>query len=188
MKYSPYESMTHGLTMSKIWLCEQLEPHIKQMDIKPKICILGAWTNILSYMLLVRNASLYQEIFAYDIDTDAVEIANQICDAWRFEEPHVNNIQMDANDVSYDAQVVINCSVEHMSNNQWFDNIPNGTLVCLQSSNVTINHEPWMIVNPNSSLEEFRNKYPLSDTLYTGTKPIRYNHWGYDRYMIIGIK
>jgi hypothetical protein len=189
MNTEPYESMSHGLTTSKIWLCTELEKILLSENKTYNVCILGSWTNILSYMMCVRNSSLYSEILAYDNDQEAIDAANKICDTWRFETPSVRNILMDANAVTYEnTDLIINSSVEHMKFNYWFYNIPDTKLVCIQSSNVNNPDKPWYITNPNSSLDELKEKYQLSKILYEGVKEIRYNHWGYDRYMIIGYK
>jgi hypothetical protein len=75
-----------------------------------------------------------------------------------------------------------------MGSSAWFDNISPGTMVCIQSSNVTDTTEPWLIKNPSHSIDEFLSKYPLSEIKFSETLPITYEDWGYDRYMIIGIK
>lgn len=185
---NPYESLSHGLMVSKLWLCEELEK-IVENTYKEKLSVynLGSWTNILALLLLTRKSHLYERITGFDIDKEAIDAANKICDTWQFIEPKVVNVLRNANEVEYtNVQIVINCSVEHIESNQWFDNIPSNTLVCLQSSNS--NDPNWNIVNYNPSLEVMSSKYPLQKTLFQGTKEIRYNEWGYDRFMIIGIK
>lgn len=186
MKYEPYESFKHGLTISKIWLCENLEPHVPNNAV---VYVLGCWTNVLAYMMLVRNSKLYSTIFGYDSDPDAIEVANKICDAWHFEDIKVYHEIADANQVVFkDCDVVINHSVEHMEDHTWFNNIPDGTLVCIQSSNATIKESPWFITNPITSESDLINKYHLREILYIGTKDITYGNWGYKRFMLIGRK
>jgi hypothetical protein len=83
--------------------------------------------------------------------------------------------------------LVVNCSVEHMSSD-WFNNIPEKTIVCIQSSNVTDTAYPWYISNPNPDQETLAKKYPLSQTLFSGEKEFDYGSWGYKRFMLIGVK
>jgi hypothetical protein len=141
-------------------------------------------------MMLTRNAKRYQAILGIDIDPDATQIANLICQGWMIGHGcRLNNVTGDAN--TYNLQgfnVVINCSPEHMSESTWFDNIGSGTLVCIQSSNVDSNDDIWKVTNPVSTFDEFRNRYPLSHTLFSETKDIKYDDWGYQRYMLIGVK
>jgi trans-aconitate methyltransferase len=181
-----YDSFSHGQIKSKLWLCEKLEQHLPTNS---NIAILGAWYNVLAFMLLTRNTKNYTSITGIDNSEDAISIANRICDYWIIENNKVKNWSLDANTVVFNfCNVVINCSSEHMENTYWFANIPAGTLVCIQSSNVTDTKEPWYIKNPSHSIIDFANKYPVSSTLFLDALPIRYQGWGYDRYMLIGIK
>jgi hypothetical protein len=181
-----FDSFSHGQIKSKLWLCEQLEPHLPN---KVDIAVLGAWYNVLAFMLLSRNQYRYNSITGIDNSQEAIDIANRICDYWIIENNKVKNWSLDANTVAFDfCNVVINCSSEHMKNTHWFDNIPAGTLICIQSSNVTDIKEPWYIKNPSHSIADFATKYPVSLTLFLDALPIRYQGWGYDRYMLIGIK
>lgn len=181
-----FDSFSHGQIKSKLWLCEKLEPYI------PKFCdiaILGSWYNILGFMLLVRNSCQFNSITGIDIDPTATTIANKICDYWSIELPKVKSICANANDVSLNEyNVIINCSSEHMHNTNWFNNIPEKSLVCIQSSNVIDPEHPWYITLPSTSIENFSSKYDVSSVLYLGTLPIVYDTWGYERYMLIGIK
>jgi len=180
-------AFSHGQVQSKQWLCESLEPHIPE---NAKVAILGCWYNVLGLMMLTRCHQKYQEILGIDIDPEAIKIADKVCDGWIFTNPRkVKNVVHDAN--NYDLagyNIVINCSPEHMIEKEWFENIPSNTLVCLQSSNLDYNDDDWKITNPNYTLEEFKNKYPLSNILVEDTLLIKYDDWNYNRFMLIGTK
>lgn len=181
-----HDSFSHGQIKSKLWLCEQIEPCLPE---QPNVTILGSWYNVLGFMLLTRMPKRYKHIRGIDIDKSAIEVSNKICDAWVLDENIVTNVQQDVSNVDYaSTNVVINCSPEHIEGKQWFKNIPYGTLVCIQSSNVTDPNEPWNIKNPSPDIESFRNQYELETTHFCETLPIRYGNWGYDRFMLIGIK
>lgn len=178
------DSFSHGQIKSKLWLCEKLEPHVKDDS---KVMILGGWVNLLGFMMLTRQPTKYQHIKSIDINSESVDMADQINSYWIIERILRNEIA-DANTVSTQGfDVVINCSSEHMDSNDWFDNITPGTLVCIQSTNVIDESDPWYVTNPSPTFESFIEKYPLN-TMFAGTLPIRYNDWGYDRFMLIGIK
>jgi hypothetical protein len=49
-------------------------------------------------------------------------------------------------------------------------------------------NDPWYIVTASPDIESFKQKYNLSTTLFLDTLRIQYSDWGYDRYMLIGIK
>lgn len=185
-----YSAFSHGQIKSKLWLCEQLEPHIPS---NAKVVILGCWYNVLGFMLLTRNPNKYDSILGVDLDIHATDIANKICDAWVIPDStnhsKVQNINHDVNTIKYDdVDVIINTSTEHMNNQQWFDNIPSEKLVCLQSINLTDINPPWSIIEPTTSLIDFKAKYPLQTLYCQNTLEIRYPQFGYDRYMLIGMK
>lgn len=182
-----FDSFTHGQIKSKIWLCQELENYLPEDS---RVTILGCWHNILSFMMLTRKPDIYTKIVGIDIDAEAIEIANKINNAWVIDDGMLHNTVQDANKYEYnDTNVVINCSSEHMNSTKWFDNIPIGTLVCVQSSNVIEAEYPWLVSNPSHTIESFVSKYHLSKTYYCDTLPVRYKHsQGYDRFMLIGIK
>jgi hypothetical protein len=182
-----FDAFSHGQIKSKLWLCENLENHIPNLA---NVCILGSWYNILAFMLLTRNPSSFQSIVGMDIDANATCVADKIINYWSIEGMNVSNKNVDVNNQPLEMyNVVINCSPEHMEKSDWFNNIIPGTLVCIQSSNVLDANHPWYIKNPSPDLNSFASKYPLREILFLDTLPIRYsNGWGYDRYMIIGIK
>jgi hypothetical protein len=181
-----YDAFSHGQIKSKLWLCEKLEPQIQPQS---NTMILGCWYNILGFMMLTRNPYRYRSIVGIDTDQEAIDIADKVLDRWIVENRKVHNMALNANALDYtDMDTVINCSSEHMESNDWFDKIPEGTLVCIQSSNVTETGEPWFIKNPSPTLESFTQKYNLSKTHFADTLRIDYGSWGYDRFMLIGIK
>jgi hypothetical protein len=181
-----FDAFSHGQIKSKIWLCDKLEPFLPK---NANIGILGSWYNILSFMLLIRNKQSIKTISGIDHDPGVARIANKICDYWMIENNIVNNITEDAQKANLDSfNVVINCSSEHMQATDWFENISKQTLVCIQSSNITTPEEPWLITNPSNCIEDFSLKYPLEIVFLLDTLPIKYDTWGYERFMIIGIK
>ena len=183
-----FDSFSHGQIQSKLWLCKELEPFLPEIA---SVAVLGSWYNVIALMLLTRQPDRYRQIIGIDLDENTKEIADKITDAWRFGvDSIVTNVISDAN--TYDLSpfnLVINCSPEHMNSNEWFENLDYGKLVCIQSSSVmTADDDVWMCVNPNESLDDLTQKYPLSKYLYSGTKEIRYDEGGYNRFMLIGIK
>ena len=180
-----FDSFSHGQVKSKVWLCEQLEPLLPP---RSRVLILGSWVNLLGFMLLSRGAHRYSFVQGIDLDPKNIKVANKICDCWNIEGLH-ESVVGDANTIDMQgSDLVINCSSEHMQSSQWFKNIPAGTLVCIQSSNITDPAAPWLIATPSPTLESFEHRYPLSKTLFLDTLPIVYQSWGYQRHMIIGIK
>jgi hypothetical protein len=179
------DGFSHGQIKSKLWLCEKLEPLTKD---NITVAILGSWINVLGFMMLSRQPNKYSHIRGIDLDSTNVDIANKICNYW-FVEGIQHTTCDDANTVDTQGfDVVINCSCEHMGSSAWFDNISSGTMVCIQSSDILDPDEPWLIKNPSHSIDEFLSKYPLSEIKFSETLPITYEDWGYNRFMLIGIK
>jgi hypothetical protein len=181
-----FTAFSHGQVLSKLWLCRTIEPILQPQS---RVAILGSWYNVLAFMMLTRNSSLYQFILGVDQNYQATEVSERICDAWRFGyDKKISNVTQDAGKFNIDEfNVVINCSVEHMPND-WYDRVPTGALVCIQSSDVTDMTYPWLVTNPNPDQETLVNKYPLNQTLFLGEKEFDYGSWGYKRFMIIGRK
>lgn len=181
-----YDSFSHGQIHSKIWLCENLEKFLPKQS---NVYILGSWYNTLGFMMLCRNPHYYQSITGIDID-ETQEISDKLTNAWTFDPAIVRNIKADASEYNFDDSdsVYINCSVEHFENTKWFDNIPIGALICIQSISITDPDYPWHIRQPNATFDEFIKKYPITSVLFSGTKRIQYSDWGYDRFMLIGYR
>jgi hypothetical protein len=185
-----FDAFSHGQVISKLWLCEELERHTK---FNSSIWILGSWYNLLAFMLHIRKPDYYSSIIGYDIDYHSKEIADKLCNAWTIYHPiSVQNIIANSNELDWSnpPDIVINCSVEHFSDNTWFDSIPVGTLVCIQSSNIGDPNDPWYIKQPIPTINDFKSKFILSTHLMVGIKPIQLNKKGkfYERYMKIGYK
>ncbi len=191
-RYPPYESFRHGLIVSKLWLCEELENILDGHNIyQPDIHVLGSWSNILSFMMVVRRPNFYKSFTGYDIDPTAKDIADKVCNAWLFEKPNITNIVLNIDDIKYpieNTNVIINCSVDHLYNTNWFDNLPSNSIVCIQAVDINIPDEPWVIRQVTPSLDTLIKRYPMTALKFSGTKRIQYETWGYNRFMIIGVK
>ena len=125
-------------------------------------------------------------IRSFDVDPLCEFIADRINAMWVVDEWKFKAVTQDANKLVYekDVDVVINTSTEHFESNEWFDNIPEGTLVCLQGNNM--NHDGH--TSDVASLAEFIAKYPLQRTVIDGEMGFEYPDWNFARYMLIGFK
>jgi hypothetical protein len=80
---------------------------------------------------------------------------------------------------------IINTSCEHIPNfKEWYNKIPAGKLVILQSNNFFELDEHINCVN---DLDDFASQAPLSEILYEGELDLS-KHVNYTRFMRIGIK
>ena len=184
-----FSAFSHGQIQSKIWLCEELEKHITD---PVRVVVLGCWYNMTGFLLFARNQHLYKRIDGVDTNLESVGMADKINDALKIENKF-NAFYADANNTFYhNYDVAICTSTEDIKETHWFERIPEGKLICLQSLNLTPKqikkYDNWNIMNPNKTFKEFKNKYPLSSTLYEGSKKFDYGDLKYTRFMIIGIK
>ena len=67
---------------------------------------------------------------------------------------------------------------------EWFEKIPNGTLVCLQGNDMV--HEDHRSEFKN--LQDFICNFPFTTVLYVGQKEFTYPDWSFKRFMLIGKK
>lgn len=187
------DSFSSGQIGSKIWCAEELESacqfYENQKRITPpyRILMLGGWYGMLNFILRIRNNIPIERVRSIDIDAEVCEVADLINNLWVWQEWQFKSVHNDANEYSYtidDFNIVINTSTEHMESKQWFNNIPKGTLVVLQSNNMPhddhcSNHQSWM---------EFDEEYFLSETYMVNQKEFKYPDWSFRRFMKIGIK
>jgi hypothetical protein len=188
----PYQSFSHSLISSKLWLCEQLETAIDNEHIKnPIVNILASWDSLLAFMMTVRRPEFYGVFNTYDIDLESVQCAERICDHWKYEYPKMYLRNKDINTLDFSnsdrESIFINCSVDQIDGVEWYDRIPADRLVCLQSTNLPLNHSEWNI-KQSYSLEEFMKTYPMSRFLVCQSKTFTYSHLTFDRHMLIGVK
>lgn len=179
-------SFSHGQTQSKLWLCDTIEQYLPENAV---VVILGCWYNMLGFMLLTRNRDMYQHILGVDIALEAITGADILCQGFMLgNNAQIRNVCKDADTLNLQGhRVVINTSVEHMKDD-WFDNVDPGALVCIQSSDVTDQKEPWLVTNPCTNIESLQERFPLTELLFAETKLFDYGSSSYNRYMIIGRK
>lgn len=192
------DAWSYGQLKSKMWLVETLAGI--DLDLG-NIWILCGWVGTLP--LLMRHSGCrvrFETIRSFDIDSRCAPLAETlnnplVVDDWRFKAT-----TMDANDMRYDdfryetlrydgsteelrgsADTVINTSCEHLSSTAWWDNIPSGKLVVLQSNDF-FDHRDHD--KPVVDLSEMRSRYPMQSILFEGKLDCDL----YNRFMLIGRK
>ena len=183
------DAFSSGQVLSKLWLAESLEKIIElNMPAHPRqILCLGVWYGLTNFILRIRNRIEIKTFRSLDIDPEVEKIADKINNSWEWQNWQFKSITGDANDFQYtidDFDTVINTSVEHIESQEWFDNIPKGTLVVLQSNDMK--HEDHC--HNHNSLENFVKDFKLSEIYFTGEKLFEYPDWQFRRFMIIGVK
>lgn len=185
-----------GQIESKRWLVNELLRLNLNLG---TIFICAGWYGSLATFLFENNFKL-QKVRSFDIDPQCADIAETfnrswVVDNWKFKATTLN-IENIAYPLIYETKkangstvelieepdTIINTSCEHIENfKDWFNSIPSGKLVILQSNNY---FEITDHINCVSSLEEFSNQTPMSNLLYQG----ELNLEKYTRFMRIGYK
>lgn len=171
------ESFWKGQLRSKRWLIEELTPFI----VEPmSFDIHGGWNGVLASMIFQSNMPV-KNIRSVDIDPSCEETCrtmNKLEEiAGRF-----RAVTVDMCTIRTDADVIINTSCEHISQNEydmWLSSIPQNSLIVLQSNDYKIAEHVRVV----DSLEEFVKQSDI-DVEYSGEFELPL----YTRYMIIGRK
>jgi ankyrin repeat protein len=201
------DCFSRGQLLSKQWLVTELE----KLDVPlGTVFLCAGWYATLATMLFESNIKV-DKIRSFDIDPNCAKIAEVFNkpwfeDNWRFKASNVDIMNFNWSEVpapsdgtignfyymtdSNSKQVqmrdnpdtIINTSCEHISNfTEWYNKIPNGKVVVLQSNNY---FEVDEHVNCSVDLEDFSRQIPMSSTLYEGELQLE----KYTRFMKIGYK
>ena len=193
------DCFSRGQLRSKLWLVHEL----KKLDVElGTVFLCAGWYATLAVMLFQSNIKL-DNVRSFDIDDTCVDIAETFNKPWFVDQWRFKSITQDIMDVDYDEHTwqywsnannrmsypivdspdtIINTSCEHIANfAAWYDKIPDGKLVVLQSNNF---FEVEEHVNCVNSIEEFAVKAPMQNILYSGELEFP----KYKRFMLIGYK
>jgi len=191
------DCISRGQLKSKIWLIDTL----LQLDVKLGNVFLCAGWYATIVPLLVEKGLQFNSIRSFDIDPDVWKISeifnkDLVANGWKFKAQ-----TLDIHDLKYDefkfttiksngeteqlkesANTIINTSCEHIENfSEWYNKIPTGKLVILQSNNY---FELPEHVNCVEDSVHFEKMAPFSKVLFTGELELE----KYTRYMRIGYK
>jgi hypothetical protein len=177
------DAFTHGQIRSKLWLCRELE----KLNCSSNLTwIYGGWYGLVAFLLLSRNKFNVKRIHSYDVDPSCKAIAEMINDNWVCQSEVFRAHTLDCNLLlPTESDLIINTATEHFPSMTWWNNIPSGKRVVLQGNNMVHEGEEVTI---STSLDNFKQQFPLSKYEYTGEIEFNYDTWGFKRYMVIGIK
>jgi hypothetical protein len=164
-----------GQLKSKEWLIDCLDEHVYFAS---SIDIHGGWVGVLASMIFQSNIPV-TTIRSIDIDPSCESIAT-IMNKKEEMEGKFRAVTLDMCEIRSDADVIINTSCEHITQDQynlWLSRMPQNSLFVLQSNNYDI-PEHIRIAN---NLEEFKTQCDLN-VLWAGELKLPL----YTRWMIIG--
>ena len=164
-----------GQLKSKEWLITNLRKNVNKVV---SIDIHGGWVGTLASMLFQSDIYI-KNIRSVDVDPSCEPIATMMNKkeemAGRF-----RAVTADMCTIRSDADVVINTSCEHITQEQyelWLSGMPHNSLLVLQSNNYDIPEH----VRTAKDLEEFKKQCGI-DVIWSGELKLPL----YTRYMIIG--
>lgn len=135
-RYRTLESFWKGQLRSKKWLIEQLEETLPLFHHPRKVAIHGGWNGVLASMMFNSTISI-DHITSVDIDPSCEETANTMNKKYEMQ-GKFNAVTADMSSYKYDADIVINTSSEHITQEQyeqWLGNVPKNATIVLQSNN-----------------------------------------------------
>jgi hypothetical protein len=164
-------SFDRGLVFNKLWLLHELE---KIQDKFGTIYILGAWYGNMS-ILLAKSWIQYNHIVNVDRNDDVIRAAKRMGRMLNI--GNTEYMVKDANRLNYQQLdqdgLVINTSCHDIENQGWFDHIPAGVMVALQSRD-DVDHD--------------LDDYDLGQTLYQGQRSAQDPETSYTSLLRIGVK
>ena len=179
-KYRTLESFWKGQINSKVWLAKELYSIIPKTKLND-IVIYGGWNGVLASILFNSRLPL-NSITSVDIDPVCKDIACTVNRRYEIEKKF-NAVTADMCKYTQPADVVINTSCEHITQEQyeqWLNNQPDDALIVLQSNNYFELEEH---INCATDLEDFKHVSDIN-VLWAG----EFETPKYTRYMIIGKK
>lgn len=170
------DAFWRGQMRSKEWLIDCLDDHVQ---FGSSVDIHGGWVGVLASMLFQSNIPI-TKIRSIDIDPSCESVATMMNKKEEIEGRFVA-VTSDMCAIHSDADIVINTSCEHITQEQydsWLKGIPVDSLVVLQSNNYQIEEH----VRTASSLDEFKQQCQIKNILWAGELELPM----YKRWMIIG--
>jgi hypothetical protein len=167
---------------SKRWLAESLA-RCGATDLG-RVAILGGWFGALAAVLLHDRRFAIQSIVSVDIDPACEAIARSL-NATHVETGRFDARTADMREVDYAREafdLLVNTSCEHVDGfARWYERIPRGQLLVLQSNDYVACAEH---VNCVADLDAFREQTPMRSVLFEGARRMK----RYTRFMRIGRK
>jgi hypothetical protein len=195
----PYSAdcVSRGQLLSKLWLINE----IRHLNLELGLTyLLGGWYATLGPLLKDYNINL-TALRSFDVNPDCELIAERINKDWVIENWKFKAITADIHNLNYikssyktknkdqkeflieeTPNTLINTSCEHIRDYlDWYNKIPNGMLLILQSNDYFTNQEH---INCVRDLEDFKTQTPLATCLFAGELDLGL----YKRFMLIGYK
>ena len=141
-----------------------------------KVLYIGSWLGFLTRVLIEKYPSV--NFYEVDMDTRCKEISGRFNYTFKNYLGH-QSVNIDDFKSLNEFDTIINLSCEHMTTD-WYNRIKPGTQLVMQSNNLIIDDH----INNCKSLDDFKSKYPLSETHYDTTLELNI----FNRFTLSGVK
>lgn len=182
------EALNKKQIASKMWLADSLLDAVGPE--LGNVLVLGGWLGVLGAVLLHDRRFVIDKLESVDIDPRCAAVALSLnathARAGRFAAHTGDMLEID-----YDSRrkaaagtqdLIVNTSCEHLNEfDRWYDRIPAGQLLAMQSNDYFACGEH---VNCVPDLAAFRSQAPMRELLFAGERTFR----RYARFMLIGRK
>lgn len=167
----------------KKWLVDQLAAALPDAR---RVLILGGWYGILAALLLNDRRLDLERVTSLDMNPEcgpmALSINRTAAAAGRFEAVTADMLDFDYGNAAEPGTVVVNTSCEHLPDfAAWYDRVPDGSFLVLQSNDYYALDEH---VNCVPDLDAFRRQAALREILFAGELELK----KCTRFMLIGRK
>ncbi|MCB0362187.1 MAG: hypothetical protein KDD35_05680 [Bdellovibrionales bacterium] len=184
------DAFSNGQVTSKLWMCEIIEREFASSSAL-HLCVLGCWYALLPFLLLSRGQVRLSSLSLYDLDQQALMGARGLLENWiccglpiSFQKGDCNELTV-TEWLSRSPDLVVNSSCEHLTSHKWIENLPPGTRVLLQSTNM----KHWTHVLSPSSLSDFEGQLGNGfQWLWKGEKLFSYPDQSFSRYTLFGVR
>jgi hypothetical protein len=185
---------SHGQITAKLWLAQvledlYLEDLYKNSD-SMQIAFYGGWYGLAPFLLLSRNYLPIKSIRSFDINPKCEKIADAINTAWVYEDWKFKAVTADVNSFNwYDEHdwipdLVVNTSIEHFQQDDWFYSLVPNMCVAIQGNNQQHEDHTACI----NSMDELKNRFKMRNILYEGRTDYNYPDKQYTRFMLVGYR
>jgi hypothetical protein len=196
----PDPNLAHSLNKNQVASKKWLVTELMRATAPPlgTVYVLGGWYGVLSAMLLNEDQLGVRRAVSIDIDPGCAPVA-MLLNRRHVEQGRFLAVTRDMAGLDYRSDrfegpdgrggtaefhappdLVINTSCEHLNDfPRWYNAIPAGTLLVLQSNDYFACEEH---VNCVPDLAAFRQQAPMSELLYADRLPLK----RYTRFMLIG--
>jgi len=175
-------SLGGNLTENKFWAFTELSEIKNNFD---TIYILGSWYGNAGLLLSMDPRFEFDEVINVEKNKNMLKVSGQLAKLQK--DTRIKSMHKDANLLDYrrlgSDGLVVNFSCTNISGDDWFDRIPDDTMVLLSGRN----NDPGAVHKFNS-VEEFFSTYPLTKILFSGQRTFEDPETEYDAYLVIGTK